>query len=428
MPAARRAAEDTGSDTVRRGPEWRQPSFGAKVRRLRIERALSQREFAGSGMSTAYLSRLERGQRRPTRQAVEYIADRLGIPALDLAEDGPHTAATGNLAGALLALGSAPAVDDEATVVAELVDAIDQDTHAPRELRWLGVWRIAKFHGDQGRYHEELEWLTRLGELSDQLDDVRLHARAGLQLARCRLVLGHNEEALASAQLAYQRVREHGLGPYDAAEALMVLVSVESEAGRTASAVEHISDLLEAVSSASPLLRTRALWNCAMAHAHASNDAAAKSLMREALDLLDSRDDVILWLRLRIAALSLYLRLDPLDEPAGDALLAQIEPALALVGTERHRQETRLLEARYAFRRGEVRRARELCEVLDADSSMLGFRDGAQLAILRGQLLISDGRKQEGIAALQELAELARARSNFKLAADIWETVARALA
>lgn len=407
---------------------WSQLPFGAKVRQLRIEHGLSLRELAGDGMSVAYLSRLERGERRPTSRSAEYLAERLGISAQTL-EDGALAVADtpGVLARAELALGSALSREGEDALLDELMDAVRTDPKASVELRWHAAWRIAKRCGDQGKYGEEQDWLTWLVELSAEIDDSRLRARAHVQLARCQLVLGQTDLALASAELAYRLAAGEGLAAHEVAETLMVLVSAETEAGHTAQAVRHVVELLAVVSSGSPVLRTRALWNGAMAHAHADDDEKARELMNEALELLDSRDDVILWLRLRIAALSLHLRLEPLDEALCESLLAQISSALALVGTKRHRQESQLLEARYAFKRGRYERAAELCTVLEAVPLMFGYRDAVQLVILRGQLLVRGGRTQEGVAALKELAEQARAQSNFKLAAEIWEALALAL-
>jgi transcriptional regulator with XRE-family HTH domain len=49
--------------------------FGAHLKQLRLTRKLTQQETAGmSGISQMYLSRLERGHRRPTIDAVEALA------------------------------------------------------------------------------------------------------------------------------------------------------------------------------------------------------------------------------------------------------------------------------------------------------------------------------------------------------------------
>lgn len=59
--------------------------LGDRIRRLRQERSLSQAELAGQDYSAAYISHLEKAKRRPSPQALEYIAGRLGVDVQHLA-------------------------------------------------------------------------------------------------------------------------------------------------------------------------------------------------------------------------------------------------------------------------------------------------------------------------------------------------------
>jgi len=54
-------------------------SVGARVRRLRLELGLSQRQLASRGISSAYVSRIESGQRTPSVRAIRLLARRLGV-------------------------------------------------------------------------------------------------------------------------------------------------------------------------------------------------------------------------------------------------------------------------------------------------------------------------------------------------------------
>lgn len=54
-------------------------SIGARVRRLRLARGLSQRQLASHGVSAAYISRIESGQRTPSLRAIRVLARRLGV-------------------------------------------------------------------------------------------------------------------------------------------------------------------------------------------------------------------------------------------------------------------------------------------------------------------------------------------------------------
>jgi transcriptional regulator with XRE-family HTH domain len=58
---------------------------GVRIKTLRLERGLSQRELAAPGMSYAYLSRIEAGERTPSLSALIDLADRLETSALYLA-------------------------------------------------------------------------------------------------------------------------------------------------------------------------------------------------------------------------------------------------------------------------------------------------------------------------------------------------------
>jgi tetratricopeptide (TPR) repeat protein len=53
--------------------------IGVRLRRLRVERGLSQRELAGPGVSYAYISRIEAGTRRPSVKALRTLARTLGV-------------------------------------------------------------------------------------------------------------------------------------------------------------------------------------------------------------------------------------------------------------------------------------------------------------------------------------------------------------
>jgi tetratricopeptide (TPR) repeat protein len=54
-------------------------TVGERLRRLRVDRGLSQRELSGPGVSYAYISRIEAGARRPSVKALRTLAPRLGV-------------------------------------------------------------------------------------------------------------------------------------------------------------------------------------------------------------------------------------------------------------------------------------------------------------------------------------------------------------
>ena len=58
----------------------RPETYGERLRRLRTERGLTMRDIAGPGISGAYISRLEHGQRTASVHATRLIAAKLEVP------------------------------------------------------------------------------------------------------------------------------------------------------------------------------------------------------------------------------------------------------------------------------------------------------------------------------------------------------------
>lgn len=70
--------------------------FGSCVRALRLEAGLSQVEFGERcGFYQTYLSRIENGQANPTLNAVEVIANALGMTVFDLFDEVKGTSGVG---------------------------------------------------------------------------------------------------------------------------------------------------------------------------------------------------------------------------------------------------------------------------------------------------------------------------------------------
>src|ERR687884_901942 len=55
--------------------------LGERLRQLRVAAALTQGELAGERFSKEYVSQIERGKTRPTRETIEWLAARLGVDA-----------------------------------------------------------------------------------------------------------------------------------------------------------------------------------------------------------------------------------------------------------------------------------------------------------------------------------------------------------
>src|SRR5436190_3995794 len=74
--------------------------LGERLRQLRVAAGLTQSDVAGDRFSKEYVSQIERGKTRPTRETVEWLAARLGVDPGFLA-NGVATDERGRLEGAL---------------------------------------------------------------------------------------------------------------------------------------------------------------------------------------------------------------------------------------------------------------------------------------------------------------------------------------
>lgn len=65
--------------TLPSAPQRASSGLGARLRQLRVGAGLTQAELAGSRFSKEYLSQIERGKTRPTRETLDWIAERLSV-------------------------------------------------------------------------------------------------------------------------------------------------------------------------------------------------------------------------------------------------------------------------------------------------------------------------------------------------------------
>ncbi|MFE9454447.1 helix-turn-helix domain-containing protein [Streptomyces sp. NPDC006739] len=395
-----------------------QPAFGGRLRKLRQSRGLSQTALAGDGMSTGYLSRLESGARQPTERAVAYLAERLGLDVADFEEP-----AGGSLANAL----SLVASTGSETAMETLREALGAEGHEAPVLRWQALWQLAQQRRLQGDHRGEREYLEELVRLGDGVGLTALRVRGLTRLARCLRSLGDINDALDAALTAHHLAREDDLDVEDRAAVLLALISVEGEGGRTPDARTHADELVELVAGRSDALWAEALWTAAVVRVRQGDHTAAQVYLEETLEKFASREDLVLWLRLRLTAGRLHLEKSPPDPEAAERCVTAAESALAFVGTPGLLQQLIALKADLAFVTARYDDARALLGELARAENRMTYRERVQMDILRHQLCIRSG-DDSGIRGLRALAEQAQADANIDLAAQIWRILAESLA
>jgi transcriptional regulator with XRE-family HTH domain len=409
-----------------------QPFFGRRLKELRREQGLSQAALAGHEISTGYLSRLESGERRPTERLVSYFADRLGVE--------PTAFASSPASGSLAQVLSIATSTDSEEAVENLISVLNQAQDDDPLLRWRALWLVSRHWRRLGMHDRERSSLEELVVIADRLGLAELRCRAWSQLARLLRSTGEVTDAIDLAARAHRLAAEAGLSVSDIGAALQTLVAAEAEAGRLPDARAHVDELIELVEQGgSPALRAEAYWSAATVRLRQGDHEQAREHLEHALGSLDSHVDLTLWVRLRLAAASLYLQSDPPLTDQGRDCLEQAEAALSLIGiTVVRQQELLMLHAYLAFhekRFDDARRAHDdlvLGQTSPAGAVGTGelrltYRDQVRLGILDSRLLLLEGHRAEGLARLKELGAQTWRTANVDLAADIWRILAQAL-
>jgi hypothetical protein len=138
------------------------------------------------------------------------------------------------------------------------------------------------------------------------------------------------------------------------------------------------------------LLRVSAQRAAAIVYAQADDYETARVVIETAMAGIDSHDDPVLWLRVRLAAVSFHLQVQPpaLDLAAG--LLDGVQQLVSYIGSERHVQEALLLRARIAVGQGDYAQAKSIVGDLKFEEPFLNARDIFWLDIVDGQVRIAE--------------------------------------
>ncbi|MFV5991886.1 helix-turn-helix domain-containing protein [Streptomyces sp. NPDC056231] len=167
--------------------------IGERVKRLRKERELTQRQVAEPSYTAAYISTLEAGKVRPSEAALRHLAERLGVSYEELATGRPsHLATTIRLrladAQQILATGDAADAAVEYERLLARAEEYGLRTEQATALTGLGECALETGELDQARAHFEAA--------EQQLADAPLPERA-------RAVRGRAVAHLLAGELRY---------------------------------------------------------------------------------------------------------------------------------------------------------------------------------------------------------------------------------
>jgi tetratricopeptide (TPR) repeat protein len=191
-------AETTSFTSVESsGPAAGRMQLGERLRRLRIGAGLTQSELAGARFSKEYLSQIERGKTRPTKETVEWLAARLEVDAGFLAS-GVSADERGRVEATLAradVLSQAHRYEEAVTEFEGIRSAVAATGAVELEVRTLAgqAWACQQ----AGRTREAIDLLARARALSEgpEFSDVD-RADVLFRLGVCRYKLNSISTAL----------------------------------------------------------------------------------------------------------------------------------------------------------------------------------------------------------------------------------------
>ncbi len=280
--------------TVSRESEGQAETIGQRLRRLRHERGLSQRELSSPGVSYAYISRIEAGARRPSVKALRMLAKKLGVTA-DYLETGSEIRDTDErelrIADAELEL---RLTEDPTEAEKKLEELRDESTAAGDTLAAsraniaLGLAASAA-----GRNADAIERLEAGLELSPVSPSARPDVFA--TLGRAYAATSRSDKAVEVFERSLQQVEQDA--PDDAAAqvrfttylsfALTDMGDLERAQSVLDAALEKADALTDAYS------RVRLYWGLARLNDLQGHPAAALDYVRRAIALLNVTDDTL---------------------------------------------------------------------------------------------------------------------------------------
>jgi transcriptional regulator with XRE-family HTH domain len=359
-------------------------TVGERLRRLRIEQGLSQRDLSSPGITYAYISRIEAGARTPSVKALRMLARKLGVTP-EYLETGSDLDAADlrelHVAEQELRLrleGDA----DTATLLELLADA---ETGADVAVATRARVALGFAAAARGEHAEVVAWLSGVvgSELVDPVSRPDVYSTLGRSLAASgstREAVALFEEALAGvagsdAENEAARVRYSTYLSY----ALTDL----GELARARAVVAELFARSAGGESADPYTRVRLHWSLGRLSLEQAHPLAALDNFRRAVALLEATEDTVHLARAHVACADAILS----SGEGVEAAAGQLIEAEALLGPAATAQDLTV-----------VRRLQSVCAVASGDATA-GESLAAEALALAGE---SPGERGLAWAAVAE--------------------------
>jgi transcriptional regulator with XRE-family HTH domain/HAMP domain-containing protein len=302
--------------------------LGRRIRAARITAGMTQAQLAADDVTTAYISRIEDGQRRPEAGLLERMAARLHASLEELllgisADQRAELRMKLDYAELALSSGDArAALKGAAEVLIGGADANVVDLHrAARVVQASALEVVGDFQGA----------IVVLKDLTATPTADSIWLKSLIALSRCYRETGDLNSAIAVGEREEATIK--GLGIAGLTEAIQLTITVAGAYMLRGDNGYALRLCLRSIETAekhdSPIARASAYWNASLIE---SRNGAAKSALvmaRKAIALFELGDDSRNLGRLRTEVASMQLKLEPPDAHGAIETLEQAGRELA---------------------------------------------------------------------------------------------------
>lgn len=372
---------------------------GQRLKQARVAAGLSQRQLAFPGCSSAYISRLEAGQRVASLQLLRKIAARLGADeeflATGIAREQPFPA---ELVEADVALRM-----NDLETARDLYERALKTSPEPRARAEAlgGLGRLALSQGDPAQAVDAIEDALRLSP-------TLASTSPGLTRALGEAYAGKGE--LESAIGVFEGGAAAAVESGDALEQSrceIALANAHIDSGNFGSAQELLGGALaRAAQLVDPAQRARIYWSQSRLHTLKGNQAAAARYARKTLELLELGEDVY-----NTARAHQLLAFIAVERGRAEEALDYIGRGLAMLGDDAGHLETaqfRLEEARALVLLGRTAEAATVAVTVQSLLAGTAPDDAGRAYIVLGDVY-------------REVGDTPRAREIWELAVELLE-------
>jgi transcriptional regulator with XRE-family HTH domain len=401
-----------------------QETVGARLKRLRLERGLSQRELAGPGVSYAYISRIEAGTRQPSVKALRRLAAKLGVNAAYL-ETGSDLEPSAELELRLTDLELAVRLGNTEGAEAELDVLLEQALAAgDRDIAVRARVALAILARERGRFGRMVELLEAAiaSEPFAPVERVDLYG----QLGYAYVASGRSEAAVELYRLCLDEVRRRQVpAPLETRYATLLSYAL-SDAGDVAGAEQVVSETLDRVrDTEDAYTRVRLYWSLARVAPAEGRPGPALVSARRAIALLEATEDTINLARAHLLAAGIMITRG--DADAAGRHLDDVERLLGSTPSFSDAAMLRIKRAQVAALRGDGSAAIALARAALAEigDRLPGERGSAYFALAEGLALA--GATDEADEAFTEAVKLLEQQHQWREATQACRAWARLL-